>query len=412
VTDATGVSFLSYRRSRSNEAALIVGSQRDRGIPTWQDISDLSCTLTEEELRRVLTNPDTASATMFVTPEVKESSVIRNVEAPLIVERHLAKDGFVAIIVAAGGLDYADMDSVVGMGVGPAYIPAWNVCKVKQNPIEDEDAGRIADLMLDHRLAASAVQLKADQPFNLAFSTRSPLMKKPGAVISADLLHRFDGRLAKPGAWEQFILPGLRSIRTALQKRASNREFHLSGQICLPAAVALGAEFLSVSGLRAKWVQDLTTFGGKQELWGLDVAPTKTVFAAQSVPAKTDATALALIVSVTHNIMDDVRACFETNFPFRALVHVHNHGSNGEGARVQLSAAEGVQIAHLAVDALREARSTYKVRGSVHLFLAVPAGLAFMIGQLLNGFGDVQTYEHMPTQQQCYVPAALLLPSM
>jgi hypothetical protein len=81
------------------------------------------------------------------------------------------------------------------------------------------------------------------------------------------------------------------------------------------------------------------------------------------------------------------------------------------GARVQLSAAEAVQVAHLAVSALREAWSKYKVRGVVHLFLAVPAGLAFMTGQLLNGFGDVQTYEHVPTQKPCYVSAALLRPS-
>jgi hypothetical protein len=412
VTDATGVSFLSYRRSRSNEAALIVGAQRDRGIPTWQDISDLSSTLTEEELRRVLTDPDTASATMFVTPEVAESSVIRTVEAPLIVERHLAKDGFAALIVAAGGLDYADIDSVVGMGVGPSYLPAWNICKVSENPLAEAGAAKIADLVLDHRLAAAAKQLNADQPFKLAFSTRSPLMKKPGSVLSADLLHRFDGRLAMTGAWEQYILPGLHSIRAALQKRAAGRELHCSGQVCLPAAVALGSEFLSVSGLHASWVQDLTTFGGNHELWGLHVAPAKTGFTAQSVPAKTDATALALIVSVTHNIIDDVRACFETNFPFRAIVHVHDQSPKSGAARAQLSAAEAGQVARLAVDSLREARSTYKVRGPVHLFLAVPAGVAFMIGQLLNGFGDVQTYEHIPTRQPCYVPAALLQPSM
>jgi hypothetical protein len=411
MTDATGVSFLSYRRSRSAEAALIIGAQRDRGIPTWQDISDLSSTLTEEELRRVLSDTNTASATIVVTPELADSPMIRNVEAPLIIERHFKRDGFTAIVIAAGGLDYADVDSVVGSGVGPAYLPAWNICRITENPVEEESAAKIADLLLDHRIAAVTKQLNSTEPFNLAFSTRSPLMKKPGVALSVDLVHRFDGRLARPGAWERHILPGLRSMRAALQKRAADRHLQCSGQICLPAAVALGAEFLSVSGLRASWIQDLTTFGGKQEVWGLHVSSATTDFAVQSVPAKTDAIALALIVSVTHNIMDDVRSCFEKDFPFRAFVHVH-HPLAKSGARAQLSAAEAVQVAHLAVNALREARSNYKVRGAAHLFLAVPAGLAFMIGQLLNGFGDVQTYEHVPTQKPCYVSAALLQPSM
>jgi hypothetical protein len=133
--------------------------------------------------------------------------------------------------------------------------------------------------------------------------------------------------------------------------------------------------------------------------------------ACAAAPDGIDATELALIVSVTHNIMADVCSCFTKNFPFRALVHVHDPHAKSE-ARCQLSPADAVQLAHLAVNGLRGAWNTYKVRGTVHLFLAVPAGLAFLIGQLLNGFGDVQTYEHIPTQESCYVPAAFLRPSL
>ena len=41
MTDPTGRSFLSYRRSRSEECARLIASQRERGIPTWRDV-DLS----------------------------------------------------------------------------------------------------------------------------------------------------------------------------------------------------------------------------------------------------------------------------------------------------------------------------------------------------------------------------------
>jgi DNA invertase Pin-like site-specific DNA recombinase len=97
------------------------------------------------------------------------------IEVPLIIERHLKNDGFTALVVAAGGLDYADVDSVVGSGVGPAYMPAWNICKIIENPMGEEGAAKIADLLLDHRVAAVAKQLSSTEPFNLAFSTRSPL---------------------------------------------------------------------------------------------------------------------------------------------------------------------------------------------------------------------------------------------
>lgn len=51
--------------------------------------------------------------------------------------------------------------------------------------------------------------------------------------------------------------------------------------------------------------------------------------------------------------------------------------------------------------------------GKVHLmprdreWLAVPAGLAMLIGQLLNTLGPVQTYEHISTEGAgVYVPVA------
>jgi hypothetical protein len=44
---------------------------------------------------------------------------------------------------------------------------------------------------------------------------------------------------------------------------------------------------------------------------------------------------------------------------------------------------------------MRTARREYGNIGTVHLFMAAPAGLAMLIGQLLNTFGAVQTYEHV-----------------
>ena len=37
----------------------------------------------------------------------------------------------------------------------------------------------------------------------------------------------------------------------------------------------------------------------------------------------------------------------------------------------------------------------YRLKGSIHLFIAGPAGLAFLIGQQLNTFGTITVYEHV-----------------
>ena len=66
-------------------------------------------------------------------------------------------------------------------------------------------------------------------------------------------------------------------------------------------------------------------------------------------------------------------------------------------------------MARRAILEVRRARQTCGVHGQVHLFIAVPVGLAMLIGQLLNALGQVQTHEHIPQGVTGhYVPVALL----
>src|SRR5271169_3836109 len=54
MTDPTGRSFLSYRRTRLDEARLLIEAQHDVGIPTWQDLSELDEGHTDALLRETL----------------------------------------------------------------------------------------------------------------------------------------------------------------------------------------------------------------------------------------------------------------------------------------------------------------------------------------------------------------------
>src|SRR5437867_890448 len=117
MTDPTGRSFLSYRRSRRHEAALMIAAQHEHGIPTWQDISDLDEGSTEEQVNAVLEDSATADAVMWLTPDVAESDFIRKVEVPAILRRVDRGDAFLAVPVAAGGLDYASAGEVATQGL-------------------------------------------------------------------------------------------------------------------------------------------------------------------------------------------------------------------------------------------------------------------------------------------------------
>jgi hypothetical protein len=411
--DPSGLCFVSYRRTRATEVALIVAALRDRGIPTWQDIADLPTTPTEEELRRVLADPATACAILFATPEVEHSAIIREVEAPAILQRHLQNNGFFVVPVAAGGLDYADIPRVLGPQLGLAYIPGWNIQRVDLDPIDVGAADAIADLVLHQRLAAIHASLPTDDSLRIVASTRAHLPKLPGPALAIDLTHRFSGRLAPTSTWTTAILPGFRSIVGAIQSRAPNRSIDLSGQVAIPAAVALGAAFLSLAGVRTSWIQDQQTFGKPAERWGLHYRREPSSFHCVTQARTSGAADIAVLVSVAADVLVDFNATVAALPPLRAIVSIAWEPPNPAiPARSVLSAGQALDVAHMAVDALRAARTEYQTDGTVHLFLAVPVGLAMMIGQLLNTFGAVQTYEHIPSEAIPYKPAALLFPSL
>jgi hypothetical protein len=130
MTDATGRSFLSYRRARASEAAILIQAQHDHGIPTWQDVRDLGSMPTEDELRRILSEPTTASAVLFISPEVEQSPVIRTVEVPKIIKRAEAADGFFVVPLAAGGLDYKGAE-VTSNHLSAQNLSDWNMHKIQ-----------------------------------------------------------------------------------------------------------------------------------------------------------------------------------------------------------------------------------------------------------------------------------------
>ena len=94
MTDPTGRSFLSYRRTRLNEARLLIEAQHDVGIPTWQDLSDLDEGHTDALLREALAADTTANAVCWLTPDVEKSDVITRTELPGILKRIDQNDGF------------------------------------------------------------------------------------------------------------------------------------------------------------------------------------------------------------------------------------------------------------------------------------------------------------------------------
>lgn len=389
-TDPTGLSFLSYRRSRLKEARMLVQAQHDVGIPTWQDTEDLEQEPTEEALREILADPVIANALLWLTPDVAESPMIRKVEAPAIVRRYRRGDGFFVHPVAAGGLDYEGAARTLAGCLDGEDLRHWNLEKAEGNPIGPGEAARIAGRILERRLEWVHASLPKGEPLRLTLHSRTRPPREPGFPLRLDWSRRFDGRSAPVDTWRDVLLPALSTVVRGSETRAPGRRVEASGRCCIPAGVALGAAFLAPRGVPIGWRQRMPD--GTEQLWSLEASSEASGLDIGVIRQDVGAEDLAVLVGVSDDPMPAFEASRASLPRFRAMLRI---SPGVDRAVVLASPGQAVHAARLIERAIRDARADFRPRGAIHLFMATPLGLGMLVGQLLNTLGSVQTYEHL-----------------
>jgi hypothetical protein len=406
VTDHTGRSFLSYRRGRHLEAALLVAAQWDFGIPTWQDVQDLAQEPLEPELRRVLADPTTANAILWITPEVAESAVIRGIEVPQIVRRYEVQDGFFVIPVVAGGLGYEGAARVLGRVLTVEDFRRWNMVQVNANPIGPTEARDVAIRVLQRRLETLHGRRPAGEHLRMSLHTRAAPAFVAGVDLAINWAHRFNGREATAAVWREYLLPALRAVSDAVLAHAPARHIDASGLPSIPAAIAFGAAFLQPRGIIITWKQTMPNNASQD--WSLTARREQSGVTARTEGYAVGGQDLAVLVSVAASVEEAFVASRAWLPQFRAITRVRRPG----GGRFTIDTpGQAVDVAQIVIEAVRDARREYSPLNRVHLFAAVPVGVGAMIGQLLNTLGDVQTYEHIPVDLVGRYHPAVALPA-
>jgi len=389
MTNPAGKSFLSYKRSHKSELEMIINAQREAGIPTWQDISDLANEPTEASLISTIKNNSLISnAIIWVTPDIAESTYIQTIEIPEIYKRFNANDGFFVIPVAAGGLGYKEASVLASKNLGIDDFTDWNWEKIESKELTASEAKRLAIIILKRRVENLHVYLPLDEPIRISVNTVTGGNISPNTHLVMDWTHRFDGKIMKVIAWDQDLFPALKSLAKVLEEKAPRRLIEFSGKCSLPIAFALGSVFLRPRGIPIFWNQMFSPLNS--EIWGLDIEHKRIDFAVETKTQAVESEDIALLISITNDVEQAVKRSFnqDERLPFRVILRVKNISPH-------LSAEEAVNLAINIVEATKLARTNHRVNGHLHIFMAGPVGLAIMIGQLLNTFGQVHLYDHV-----------------
>jgi len=391
MTNPMGRSFLSYRRTRKVEAQLIVTAQHHVGIPTWQDIENLDEEQTDSAIERTLSDADVANAVLWLTPDVRDSAVIRRVEVPCVLRRVEKKDLFFAIPVCAGGLDYDHLDEVLDPSPTLEDLGKWNLRKFGTDPIGPTEAVEVARRVFDRRIAAVHKSLGPNEPITVGLYTSVKPPADLGLALAIDWSECFSDRVATERDWSERLLPSVAAVAEAIRRYAPGRPVLAKGLASLPAAFAFGCAFRAPSGMSLSWEQNMPLSG--KQIWGIYNEHQKCPIEVTTRPTDVNGRDLAVLVSVTTDVRPAFVATKAELPPFRAIIEA----SHPAGTRHKLeNGGEALALALRLVEEIDRARKRFQPLDCLHLFMAAPIGFAVLLAQLTNTLGPVRPYQHLP----------------
>lgn len=407
MTNLRGRCFISYRRleHRIAEAILVRDALHDRGIPTWRDLDDLKSRPTEDELRRVLRDEDTACAVVLANPDVQSSSMITRVEAPEIFNRARSDDGFFVQPVL-NGLSYAQANEALGAPAGFQDLGGWNLLKLGAD-LHERDAIAVANSVLEERMGLLANQRGTD-PYELGVFTR----RAEGALahdLRFDFSDYFEGRMPVPGAFEKIETALLDAARVWM-KSGAGKNIICEGQASFAAATLFGAVFSPLAGFNVAWRQTLP--GHSPELWGHGETESNAKLSVSVTSGDPGSKSIVLALGVNADIENSVSAYLTAqSWAPRALINAKpENGTLREGSR--LSGDDAVALSLQAVDAIHTLKSDRHLSEvEVHVFMACPLAMAFLIGQKLNKISRCHMYDYIGEPEKPYIHVHSFCPS-
>lgn len=235
-----------------------------------------------------------------------------------------------------------------------------------------------------------------EEPRPLRLGIRSLVGLGEGLEAAADrtlsLVEHFDGRaINDPALWAETIVPAVRDfiapVRTA------------EGRVILDLAAHQSIAFLCGALLEAKSGVDLSVVQrghGGTAFWLTSLPGEVVEGQLWREPAERfrdlESSDLAVAVSVTHQVDDDVDAYLDrSSSPVRRVLDATVHPEPSS-----TSVRDGAHALRLAQTLARRIRSRplEERPGTVHLFAAAPNALLVFLGQLAPILGKIQIYEY------------------
>lgn len=393
MTDPTGHVFLSYKHEQMEVADFLQTELERHGVPMWRDIFDLKPEPLRDEIIEQLEHPETASGIALVSEGVADSDIILNDELPGLNKRWDADSEFFVVVVPCPDIDVEQAKSILNEAPILHDFSAWKTLPLEATT--SEEATGIVDTVLSERIAQIDEYLPDGVPIDCSLDTYEPPAHETDPAIAIDWSTHFKHGPPSQTEWNQRLIPALTTVTDALSQNAPGHSLRFRGQTCLPAAFAAGYYLPVERRISVSWVQPNGTDDATE--WTLDIDGEHSGVNGELQRQPNHGSEIAVLVNITADVEPEVNQMHAELPDFNGMLRL----TPEDGPGIQLTSAEAVHAADVFRTEVRRAIKTLPTTSTIHLFMAVPVGLAFLFGQQSNTLRPIQTYLYKDEGRYC-----------
>lgn len=391
MTNPQGYVFISYRSSKLPSVLRLRRKLEEHGIPVWHDKDSMPPGMLEEGMTEAIRNENCAGAVVWLSTDITESVAIQKIEHPEILRRIERGDEFLVVFCLDDNLTFDDAQAVLSSTHFNINLSSFLLSPVGEDHQEDENMKALTRLMLEKRIQLIHSRMAETESLKIYIAGYSAPPATQDYALVIDYHQLFTGRFTINETWQSKILPSLDLIGSSIVRYASGRAVIAEGTPQLSLALALGYALRTPRGLHVNWMQTYPDSSSQQ--WCIESPSAPKDFVIKRSTDLLNGQDVAVLIGITQDPKPTFDASAKELPHFGAIIQVIPRDQ-----KYPSRISDGFEAYSMTAAIIQEIRGVFRefrLQGSVHLFIAGPVGLAFLLGQQFNTFGEVHCYEHV-----------------
>jgi hypothetical protein len=388
--------FLSYAREDTEEVKYLQLQLKVRGVRAWRDVTDLPLGGSNRGEITLAIEQESDAFVIYLTPQSVDSDFIWSVEVPAALRRW-EHDHIFNIVPILRGVTFDELEQH-SAARGYRSLTEFNAVLLPERAAGEEMfdrqfrliAKRILEATLNQRLRR--VGADRDRRYEPCLYLHTYTYEPPSDSLDLDLdwTGQFPSKDELPAEkeWDEILLPALDDVKHVLSTRIPSRRLHMFVQAHLPAAFALG--FVFPASAHFTFLLE-----GRHGTWSTEgAASTSEPLHYLSFKSSGDVHVAVMEIAIAR----DTAQAVTQNLPSLGLSYKQRIRFDIPGGTDYISgvkdAAHALAMSHQVGREFRRLFDKEDVT-DVHLFAAVPAALAVMIGHQINAMGAITLYHYL-----------------